>query len=136
MDRPSKKLSLDANSCSLLNAIRKNNDNEVLILIEYEADINPESDDWIESPLLNAIYQGHIKIAEILVFNGAEVDKKYSDGRTPIHWATRYNQKEIIKILVDHGADVDAEYGDVDDLMAILQFTQLFIKITMRLLVF
>ena len=115
MKRPSKKLRLDAHS-SLLDAIRNNNQNELLVLIENGADINPEFNDWTECPLLYAIYHGHVQIAETLVMLGAEVDKKYSDGGTgtgtPIHWATSHNQKEIIKILVDHGADVDTEYVD------------------------
>ena len=114
MDRPSKKLRLD--NISLLEAIGKNNHDEVLVLIENGADINPETNDWIECPLLYAIYHGHVQITETLVMLGAEVDKKYSDGGTvtgtPIHWATIHNQKEIIKILVDHGADVDTEYVD------------------------
>ena len=113
MDRHSKKLRLDANS-SLLEAIRKNNHVEVLVLVENGADINPEFNDWLESPLLYAIYHGQIQIAETLVMNGAKVDKRDKNGETPIHWATTYNQKEIIKILVDHGADVDIANEDFD----------------------
>ena len=113
MDRPSKKLRLDANS-SLLEAIGKNNHDEVLVLIENGADINPETNDWTECPLLYAIHHGHIQIAETLVMNGAKVDIKDKNGETPIHWATRYNRKELIEILVNHGADIDIGNEDFD----------------------
>ena len=73
MDRTSKKLRLDDN-ISLLQAIRNNNQNELLVLIENGADINPEFNDWTECPLLYAIYHGHVQIAETLLMNGANVD--------------------------------------------------------------
>ena len=110
MDRPSKKLRLDKNS-SLLQAIWRNNHDEVLFLIENSPDVNPLAKDWMESPLGIAIHYGNAQIVETLIMNGAKTNIKLSHDETPIHLAiqARENQEEIINILVNHGADIDAK---------------------------
>ena len=57
------------------------------------------------SPLHSAAYEGHKKIAELLIAKGADVNAKGYDGSTPLHSAT----KEVVELLIANGADVNAK---------------------------
>jgi cytohesin len=41
-----------------------------------------------------------------------EVNAKDKDGWTPLHYAARSGQKDVVLLLIDHGADVNAEAPD------------------------
>ena len=108
MDRSSERLKLTKDSW-LLEAVRKNNIADVRVLIEMGADINPQFNVWLDSPLLLAIRHGHKEIVNILISNGAIKD---SHGEYPIHFAVAYGSKEIVQILINHGASIDENYED------------------------
>ena len=50
-------------------------------------------------------------IAEILIQNGAIVDAKDKDAKTPLHYAAQNGEigLEIAKVLLDHGAKTNAK---------------------------
>jgi len=43
-----------------------------------------------------------------MIEQGADVNAKDKDGRTPLMYAVMYNRKEFISILLENGADVNA----------------------------
>jgi ankyrin repeat protein len=85
-----------------------------------------------ESPLMAALYRGHLAIVDVLVELGAEVDvfaaaatgrlpelaealgqpgaiSAYSyDGWTPLHLAAFFGQLDAARLLVEAGADLQA----------------------------
>ena len=55
-----------------------------------------------------AAVNGHEKIAELLIANGAEVNTKNENGWTPLHWAAHKDHGEIVGLLIAKGAEVNA----------------------------
>jgi ankyrin repeat protein len=55
--------------------------------------------------LLIAALTGHQEIAKILLDNGAEVDSRADDGRTPLMLAAGKGDKDLIAFLLKAGAD-------------------------------
>ena len=45
-------------------------------------------------------------MAELLLNNGAEIDKADNFGRTPLIWASFNNNLEVVNLLIEHQADV------------------------------
>ncbi|KAB7529464.1 ankyrin repeat domain-containing protein [Flagellimonas olearia] len=52
-----------------------------------------------------AIMQGDVDTVRKMIQLGEDVNQK-SLGMTPIHFAARYNQTEILQLLIDNGANV------------------------------
>ncbi|MBC2839043.1 ankyrin repeat domain-containing protein [Robiginitalea sp. SC105] len=56
------------------------------------------------SPFCKAIMQGDMATVEKMIQLGEDVNRK-SLGKTPVIFAARYNQPEILEMLLDNGAD-------------------------------
>jgi ankyrin repeat protein len=71
-------------------------------------DINtPDADGNV--PLIYASCFGHDDTVELLVQNGADVDKKDNASWSSLMWAITNRHKEIVKFLLDHGANPDGK---------------------------
>ena len=49
---------------------------------------------------------GNRKLIIILLDNGADVNQRSSDGRTPVMWAAFRGDRLTIELLVERGADL------------------------------
>jgi len=45
----------------------------------------------------------------LLVRNGAELDIKDKDGKTPLHYASELGQDDTLEILINHKANPDIQ---------------------------
>lgn len=52
--------------------------------------------------------EGHLKTAEYLVNEGADVNAKTNDGSTALMLAATLNKKDLVELLLSRGADVNA----------------------------
>ncbi|KAH9030407.1 ankyrin repeat-containing domain protein [Lactarius pseudohatsudake] len=65
-------------------------------------------------PIAAALDQGHIRIAELLLQHGANVDGPGRDGRTPLHQAIEWSgDLRATRFLLDNGANVNARQTDL-----------------------
>ena len=55
-----------------------------------------------------AISNGEVEVVKKFIKYGADVNER-TNGMTPLMYAARYNQTEIIKLLISNGADVKAK---------------------------
>ncbi|KAJ4305595.1 hypothetical protein N0V90_001126 [Kalmusia sp. IMI 367209] len=69
-----------------------------LLLSNDTLDINTADISYGQTPLLRAIEEGHLDIVKLLI-NNEKVDVNAKDNRdfTPLMWATRKGQKDIVR---------------------------------------
>ena len=61
-----------------------------------------------------AAYQGHIKIIELLIANGADIDLKNNNGDNPLILAAYQGHTVIVKVLIANGANVNTKNNNGD----------------------
>ena len=77
-------------------------------LIEYRANIYVQNDKG-ELPIHFAIYGGNVKIVELLIDHGQDVNSLL--GGLPLNLAVILERIEIIKVLLEKGAKMDLRNG-------------------------
>jgi ankyrin repeat protein len=60
-------------------------------------------------PLELAVYYGNNEMVNLLLENGADVEKCNYNGETPLHVSLSRVQREITDMLLDFGADIEAK---------------------------
>ena len=75
------------------NEIEMNEGNEIAVLA-----VQP-------STFCKAIIKGDVQTVKKLIELGEDVNQK-SLGMSPVHFAARYNQAEILELLIENGANV------------------------------
>lgn len=62
---------------------------------------------WYQrSPLHYAAAYGRIRVVELLLEKGANVNITNEGGETPLHYATKHGHTKVMEILLENGADV------------------------------
>jgi uncharacterized protein len=81
---------------------------ERLVADDRTAMNRQSADGW--TPLHLAAFFGHMKIAELLLAEGADVSARSTNtnGNTPLHAALAGNHKLVAGLLIGHGADLNA----------------------------
>jgi ankyrin repeat protein len=122
----------------LLSAIRSNDVETAKLLIENGADVNAKyyeetgfsgGEDYdVEvvrnvrdsTLLMEAVALNRVKIAKLLIENGADVNAKNNyNGWTPLIEAVWDGHIEIAKLLIENGADVDTENNNGETALTI-----------------
>lgn len=85
----------------LYEACTRDNSYQIDILIKKGANVNYRRDDL--SPLHRVARYGSFNSLKLLVENGANVNVKDKNGKTPFNYAVLYDKFEIVEYLFDHG---------------------------------
>ena len=67
-------------------------------------------------PLLAALREKHVQVAEFLLERGANIDVRGSKNQTPLHYASQWSDDVAfvaMEFLLKHGADVNARRDDL-----------------------
>src|SRR5579871_6529891 len=89
----------------LMDAVLSGKTHLVKKLIETNPDVDIDSrTDYGETLLMQAIYKGHLKIADYLLSRGANIHFKNKSGFDAFSYAISLGDKHLIKRLVALGA--------------------------------
>lgn len=91
----------------LLEAIKSDNANKCIELLNQGANVNTSDNDGA-TPLHYASRGGHAELCRVLLAHGADVNAKTNTHRTPLHLAIYEEYTEICLTLLAHGAEVNA----------------------------
>jgi len=69
-------------------------------------------DEYGRTPLHYAARGGKLKVVEILVKSGAQIDGQDFIGRTALHYAAERGKLKVVEILVKSGAQIDVQDRD------------------------
>ncbi len=58
-----------------------------------------------ETPLHYAVHAGNVRLASVLIANGAHIDARGPEGRTALHIAVTGNRFDALHLLLEKGAD-------------------------------
>ncbi len=82
-------------------------------LIKEGAEVNtPSKNPMAVRPLHSSVAAQHMRISELLLEAGAEVDCYQKDGYTPLHEAAGNGQLEMVQLLLCFGAKKDVHLTD------------------------
>ena len=59
-----------------------------------------------ETALHEAAKWGHLKMVQLFITHGADINAAGSDGRGPIHIAIAHGNIDIVNLLKEHGANL------------------------------
>lgn len=100
-------------------AARSGDRDTIKQLLDAKADPNArDCNSWGWTPVINAMHKYNDDAARLLVERGADVnaraggcnEQKIEDGLTPLMYAAKFDESEMVKFLLEHGADPRAEY--------------------------
>lgn len=97
----------------MLFAVRTNNINELMNLVEQGVDINWQ-DSRVEgvTALHEAAQKGNIEIVRYLLQNSADINSKNHNGLSPLHIAAYCGENNIVDTLIAAGAEVNIQAKD------------------------
>jgi ankyrin repeat protein len=95
-----------------LTAVDQENLTAVKLFIELGAsvDMRDEGEDSLPTPLHTCAYHGDIKMAQLLIQNGANIFVFNSNNEIPLHLAVDdYPSDEMLTLLLDSGAEISGK---------------------------
>src|SRR5579859_5922117 len=100
---------LGSSSAKILKAAHAGDLERVKLLLARKADVNA-CDDRGRTPLDHAAWNGHKKLVELLLANGAHVHGGHprDNQGTPLSRAATNGHREVTELLLAHGALVDS----------------------------
>lgn len=110
-NKPSELISTDYLGMSHLHfAVLSGNIGIVKYVLKYYKNVNAKNEKIIEyqkTPLSIAFHEGYLEIIELLIENGANLEK---DLDKYIRWTLEYGHTEVLQFLIDKGVELNYTY--------------------------
>ncbi len=90
-------------------ACRNDNMEQLQWLLSHGADINIISKDRGYTPVMDAVWRKNLKMVDILIKKGANLNVMSSDGQSILVLAVGNGNSLIVKLLLENGADPDVK---------------------------
>lgn len=90
---------------SIQTAARAGNVGEVKRQLAWGVNPNSRTFWYRTAPLHEAAAFGHIRIVELLLAKGADVNIRNEGGETPLHYAAGHGHTRVMETLLENGAD-------------------------------
>ena len=105
----------NSNGSTPLHAAVRTNGQDILQILLSHAEvwnINLVDADLEDTPLHLAAKRGHLKMAELLLHHGANLNSKNCFQQAPLHCAVNTTHKKIVKLLCTKGCDINSRDED------------------------
>eukprot|EP00977_Amphora_coffeiformis_P018009 scaffold6074_cov167-Amphora_coffeaeformis.AAC.2 len=113
----------DSGATALYCACNKGHLPVVELLLRHKVDPNKQTRPERLTALHIAIRTGQFAVLKALVEYGADVNLKDKDGMTPLGFALRYTQREVVSLFIDHERESSAyEVSSQFDLVTLTKF--------------
>ncbi|KAJ4860563.1 ankyrin repeats (3 copies) domain-containing protein [Trichoderma breve] len=87
--------------------VTNNHERVVKLLLEAGVNVNSENFLYAGTPLLQAVANGNVVVAKLLLKHGATVDLKPRKGITPLFLAIECGHEEVVQLLLENGFDIN-----------------------------
>ena len=77
------------------------------LVTEHSQDVHSRGFKTESTPLHLASQRGHVEVARVLLYHGADVTAQNGSGWTPLHEASAEGHMEVVRILLGHKAAQD-----------------------------
>ena len=84
----------------------------VEFLTKHRVNLARKGGMFFQTPLQDAIYYRHFRIAKLLINRGSPLDSKNINGETALHIAAKNGYIDIVKALLAKGASINIVDGD------------------------
>ena len=84
----------------------------VEFLTQHRVNLARKGGMFFQTPLQDAIYYRHFRIAKLLINRGSPLDSKNVNGETALHIAAKNGYIDIVKALLAKGASINIVDGD------------------------
>jgi hypothetical protein len=64
-------------------------------------------------------FGNHVKVAELLILKGANVNALDSTGSSPLHWANKKGSIDVAVVLIERGAELDRQTEEGASLLVV-----------------
>lgn len=113
----------DAGGWAALHWAARNGMTEVVRqLLDHAANVDGGSPRGVDSPLIAAIFWGHVEVVNLLIDRGANVNRAGLHGARPLSTAIVGGNVAIVRLLIAKGADINA--GGIDGRTPLIEAAQ------------
>jgi hypothetical protein len=82
------------------------------LVAEHPDLVSSKDEQYGQTPLHIAVFNGHKDVVEFLLANKADVNARAKNGSTPLHLAAGKGNKEIVELLLANKAELNAVDND------------------------
>ena len=100
--------SLDAQLCQ---AVEERRTNAIESLLKHGANIEAQSCDVHETPLIRAVQANNVEMVSLLLKKHANIRATSFPGWTAIYWAAFNGSNDMVRLLLEKGANIEESAG-------------------------